>query len=232
MLKYSFGIALAGILLLLAVTSLADPLLAYLPAPVPPQEVARREVCVGQRGSFRVHRVYEGRREALVLYTTDCLPGPSPYFGRMQLGRIGRSWGELSRNATTMDDSVRPEELVSHESGGLVAGTGERYAFVYGQILAPGRVRAVEASFDDGSVVRDAGAGGVFYLFADGSAGPCELRVLGDGDRVVRRIDTVATSAAVPSVSSAPPPHVSADGGVAWEGASRATRESCDKTRR
>ncbi len=38
MLKYSFGIALAGILLLLAVTSLADPLLAYLPAPVPPRK--------------------------------------------------------------------------------------------------------------------------------------------------------------------------------------------------
>jgi hypothetical protein len=59
---------------------------------------------------------------------------------------------------------------------------------LYGQVLKP-KVAVVEATFNDGQILRDRSNNGVFALMALGATGVCEVRILGTDNQILRQED-------------------------------------------
>lgn len=230
MMRYSFWLTLGGVILVFAIILLADPLLALTPAVETPQAAARHAVCgTGlDEDAFRALGTRKSGEQVLVFY--ECRRGSDTYFGYAIMRRKGRGWNGGVANAATTNNFPPADRLVYHESGGVQQEDDKSYSFVYGRILAPEKVGAVEALFDNGETLRDEGTGGIFYLETADSLGVCELGLLDKGGKVVRRIDIVVSSASS-SIVSEPMPSTSEGGGAAWIGASRATPDSCAKVR-
>jgi hypothetical protein len=62
---------------------------------------------------------------------------------------------------------------------------GDRHTVLYGQVFSP-KVTAIEASFDNGQVLRGDSSNGVFALVAPKASGVCEVRVIGIDNQILQ----------------------------------------------
>jgi hypothetical protein len=129
----------------------------------------------------------------VVLYSALC-PGRSQkapmltIFGHKVVKRNGISW-QISGGDSygTKDPGGASDQLVEY---GISKSTtqGNRYTVLYGQVLKP-KVAAVEATFNNGKILRDWSNNGAFVLVAPGATGVCELRLLGSDNQILRQED-------------------------------------------
>ena len=76
-------------------------------------------------------------------------------------------------------------DFVSYQDD--LVSNNDKFPVVWGETLAP-EVLAVEARFSDGETMRDDVANGVFTFANTTAFGVCELRVLGEADKELRKI--------------------------------------------
>lgn len=108
-------------------------------------------------------------------------------FGHKVIKRVGFDW------KVSGSDSYRSEAPKSASNRLLHFGThrwkdanGDRYAILYGQILSP-KVMAIEATFDNGRVLRESGQNGTFALVAPKATAVCEIRLLGADEQILQQ---------------------------------------------
>lgn len=152
----------------------------------------------------------------VVLYSALCPPkdGRSALervLGHQFVRRDGLNWQVSSRDSYSINNSQdSSEKLIEYrvsQSKSKASSTQtsfqifpfsqaaqiDRYTLVYGRILSP-EVVAVEATFDDGQIVRASRDAKTFALLSNNSAHICELRVFGTGNQILRREDLAPPS--------------------------------------
>jgi len=129
----------------------------------------------------------------IVLYSALC-PGKdqkSPMqaiFGHKVVKRNGISWQVSGSDSYgTKDPGDASDQLVEYGISKSLNKT-DRYTVLYGQILKS-KVAAVEATFNNGQILRDWSNNGTFALIAPGATGVCELRLLGSDNQILRQED-------------------------------------------
>ncbi len=127
-------------------------------------------------------------------YRAKC-PGGEEYVNIADAYRRWFAWRPSVRGDNLSGIGSDPGRFVAlGRYGNYVTKPGDRYAFIAGRVLAPGRVAAVEASFDDGGTARGRVEGQAFILVGWGARNGCELRALDPGGRVLERIPLVGSS--------------------------------------
>ncbi len=176
-------LALATICILSSFVLGVSPLDLSMPVFEPdstPEEAARRSVCAqGVPRNFRVHGTRSWERGVIVLYSARCpsppdAPIPEPEipvsgFRLLEDGLFG--WRVVLVGSAGDGKEARSGQLVSYRPGGGRGGRLGSYGYVSGRVLAPDKVRAVEAIFDNGRVMRDDAPGELFALFSLGTGG-------------------------------------------------------------
>lgn len=110
-------------------------------------------------------------------------------FGHKVVKRSGIGWqvsGSDSYSPKALQ--TRPETLIDYNISRSEKQQGDRYTILYGQVLKP-KVAVVEATFNDGQILRDRSSNGVFALMALGATGVCEVRILGTDNQILRQED-------------------------------------------
>ena len=95
---------------------------------------------------------------------------------------ISRSFRQPNTSQPNTKDTSSQEEPYTTSS------QEEPYTILYGRVLTP-KVVAVEATFNNGKVIRDESSNGVFALLSAGATGICELRILGADNQILRQED-------------------------------------------
>ncbi len=174
-----------------------------------PADAARKAVCGDVMPTeFEVYDTYYGEDKipyATVVYRAECPPTKedpdgSEFGDFMTAHRQWFSWrlldvgnGDLPLHAYPHGlTPARPEHLLDYNIGGGEDVPTGPFAFVDVHILAPKRVAAVAAAFDNGETIRrrvgdDATA---TILLLPGAKAVCEVSALDSGGRVLRRYDT------------------------------------------
>ncbi len=111
-------------------------------------------------------------------------------FGYTLVDRIELGWQTGSSGGYGGDMSP-PIPFVAYGSGATFS-NGRDLPIVWGETLLP-EVAAVEARFSNGAIVRDDVAGGVFAFASMTALSICELRVLGEAGKELRKITIGAT---------------------------------------
>ncbi|MCZ7571755.1 MAG: hypothetical protein M5U01_24655 [Ardenticatenaceae bacterium] len=178
-------------LALLALTTLGcgrflGPLLA--PGAATPEEAVRRTVNASPEiaATFRVWGRRQSPHGVVVLYTTrrpaEDQTAPMEMFQYSLVEWKWGGWWPVSGGGFGSSEPASPEVLVDY-------GTSRgNLTIIFGRVLAP-EVSAVEATFDNDQTLRDDAADNVFALIAPAGTAPCELRVLGAEEQVLRRFD-------------------------------------------
>ncbi len=201
-----------------------------------PEEAARRSVCAqGVPRNFRVHGTRSWERGVVLLYSAHCpsppnAPIPEPEvpvsgFRLLQDGLLG--WRVVLVGVASDGKEARPGQLVDYSPGGGRGGHLGSYGYVSGRVLAPDKVRVVEAIFDNGRVMRDDTPRELFALFSLGTGGPCELRTLDKDGRVLQRFDLVREARSFRGIN----PELATMESGGWNGVSMASPELCQKHR-
>ncbi|MDP9381765.1 MAG: hypothetical protein M3Q29_16795 [Chloroflexota bacterium] len=233
-------LALATICLLSSFVLGVSPLDLSMPVFEPdstPEEAVRRSVCAqGVPRNFRVHGTRSWERGVIVLFSADCpsppdAPIPEPEipvsgFRLLQDGLFG--WRVVIVGSAADGKEARSGQLVSYRPGGGRGGRLGSYGYVSGRVLAPDKVRAVEAIFDNGRVMRDDAPGELFALFSLGTGGPCELRTLDKDGRILQRFDLVGEARRFGEIN----PELATMESGGWGGVSMASPELCRKHRK
>lgn len=144
---------------------------------------------------FQVLSTYKWSKGVVVLYSALCPNNRQPaalerVFGHKVMERNGKRWQVSGSDSFGEESQPSPSERLVNYDISKSSSSGDRYTILYGQILAP-KVAAVEATFDNGKVVRDEGMNGVFALISPGATGVCELRVLGPDNQILHTDDFV-----------------------------------------
>lgn len=132
--------------------------------------------------SFRVHSTRPTDDGAVVIYSKVDPEYPGIKFVKyMFTKRVPQGWittqgGGFGRAQEGTGQLVEHDVMV-HSGGSGINSLGP-YVIVYGLVLEPNKVAAVEAEFDTGEVVRDKAVGGVFALIGEGASRATEIRVL------------------------------------------------------
>ncbi len=188
-------------------------LLAASDDPRTAEEAIRRAVCAPDAQPIEFNERTTRRLEDGVQLTYDsrCVSSSgkvSPRFaGHVTVQRLARVtigpeddpiWGSYYWHAVALpparsEDALLPGpahhgDLVGYGAGGGGGGSVGNYAAVRGRVLAPERVAAVEAVFDNGRAVREPTDRDVFVIIEPGANELRELRVLGSDGRVVQTI--------------------------------------------
>jgi hypothetical protein len=178
------GAAACGCYFLSTQFPVADQPTVRLSVPCSPQDRAPAE----QVQVLSTHRWAQG---VVVLYSALCPSGKQaqlqPVFGHQVVKQAGRSW-QVSGGGSygTEKPTTAPDRLVDYSVSKSMSRGNDRYTILYGQILKP-KVTAVEASFDNGQVLRDESGNGVFALISPGSMAVCELRVFGPDNQILQQ---------------------------------------------
>lgn len=150
---------------------------------------------------FKVLSTQVWSQGVIVLYSALCPLGSrsdkatmQPVFGHRVVKRNGSTWqvsGGGSYN--TEPDSASSEQLVEYgisrsSNTNSSSSAGDRYTILYGRVLQP-KVAAVEATFDNGKILRGRSSNGVFALIAAGASGICEFRILGTDNQILKQED-------------------------------------------
>jgi hypothetical protein len=120
-----------------------------------------------------------------------------PVFGHKIVTWHGTTW-QVSGNGSygTAPTSAPTKQLVEYgisrsASVNRSSPPGERYTILYGRVLQP-QVAAIEATFDNGKILRGRSSNGVFALLSAGATGVCELRLLGSDNQILQQDNLVA----------------------------------------
>jgi hypothetical protein len=185
-------------MLLLLVSTACDELIG----PLSPAEAVRqlhRRDAPESAPTFQVVATRSWERGAVVLYTyVRPAQGQTPPLQIFGYDLVEPSGGGLWRTTgggeggTPLAPAV--EELISYSSGSGWNRVRGSFSIVYGRVLAP-QVAFVEATFDNGRVLRDGTGDGFFVLITPTNAAPCEVRALDAESQVLRRIDAAARAA-------------------------------------
>jgi hypothetical protein len=177
----------------------ADRSTVRLPVPCPPQDRAQAE----QVQVLSTHRWSQG---VVVLYSALCPSGNKaqlqPIFGHQVVTQAGKSW-QVSGSGSygTEQSATAADRLVDYSVSKSISRGNDRYTILYGQILKP-KVTAVEASFDNGQILRDDSGKGVFALISPGSRAVCELRVFGPDNQILQQENLTLPRQFAPTKSS------------------------------
>ncbi len=180
-------------------------LLTDTPVKVIHRNVACPTMGKSQAKEFQVLGTHRWSKGVIVLYsalcpTNDAKSSLQRVFGHQVVKRDGMNWQVSSSASYGMNSNTQAsEKLIEYGTskfkevsdthagpGKTESGKTERYTILYGQILTP-KVTAVEVTFDNGRVMRDEGLEGAFALVSPGSAGVCELRILGADNQILRK---------------------------------------------
>lgn len=125
---------------------------------------------------FQVLSTHRWSKGVIVLYSALCPGGDTKtsmqqVFGHQVVKRNGMNWQVSSSHSYGIRKAKKPsEKLIEYgisqtksAEGNSQNGEAERYTILYGQMLTP-KVAAVEATFDNGQILRDNGKSGVFAL--------------------------------------------------------------------
>ncbi|MBD2541681.1 hypothetical protein [Coleofasciculus sp. FACHB-SPT36] len=170
-------------------------------AATPEQVVRQNNLCPSpttQAQEFRVLGTRQWSQGVVVLYSAICpsrdrKQAPPQILGYSVLVSKGRGWEQIGNDSAeffTARPQLPPEELVWYGSSNYSNNKGETYALTYGKLLSP-KVAAVEITFDNGKILRDEAANGVFVLISPGANHSCQMRVLSKDDKILRRINDV-----------------------------------------
>ncbi|MDX2229418.1 MAG: hypothetical protein NW220_07255 [Leptolyngbyaceae cyanobacterium bins.349] len=137
---------------------------------------------------------YRWAKGVVVLYSALC-SGHSVtgelqrVLGHQVVKRNGMNWQVGSSDSYSVSSSKQSaERLIEYGISQAQEKDGDRYTILYGQFLTP-QVSTIEATFDNGQVLRDSGQGKAFALIAIGAAHVCDLRILGPDNQLLRRED-------------------------------------------
>lgn len=164
-----------------------------------PNQVIHQNVSCPQLGSspaqeFQVLGTYRWAKGVIVLYSALCPRKNAKgemqrILGHQVVEREGKSWEISSSDTYRVSRNQHPmEQLIEYGMSQIQEKNGDRYVILYGQFLSP-QIAAVEATFDNGQVVRDDGKGKAFALIAAGASHVCELRLLGPDNQLLRQED-------------------------------------------
>jgi hypothetical protein len=164
-----------------------------------PKEMARQNVACPKNQNisaekFQVLSTHRWSQGVVVLYSAVC-PGRNQrepmqrVIGHKVVKRNGTQWQISGSDSYGIETSDSPaERLVEFSISKSLEPGRDRYAILYGQVLKS-KVAAVEATFDNGQVVRDHGDDGVFALLSPGATGICELRIIGRDNQILKQQD-------------------------------------------
>ncbi|MBD2021860.1 hypothetical protein H6F43_16895 [Leptolyngbya sp. FACHB-36] len=148
----------------------------------------------GQKAqSYQVLSTQKWSRGVVVLYSALCPTGNQMparrVFGHKVVERNGMNWQVSGSDSfRTKPTSAKSERLIDYSISQSTAQSRDRYAILYGQIIAT-KVVAVEATFDNGQILRDEGSNGVFALVSPGATGVCEVRIFGNDNQILQQDD-------------------------------------------
>ncbi|MDJ0734268.1 MAG: hypothetical protein QNJ47_09365 [Nostocaceae cyanobacterium] len=141
---------------------------------------------------FRILGSRDWSRGKIVVYEAICRSkDPSQpsmqLFGHQIFVRSLFRWQFISggTSGSSLNAQPSPKQLVDYSSGSGGSGNYQR-AVVSGRILNP-EVTAVIAIFNNGRIIRDSGADGIFAMVSSGASEVCELRVLGANGKVLQK---------------------------------------------
>lgn len=174
-----------------------------------PAEAVRRAACGAEAvpTEFEVYETYASEsqfgRYVTVLFRAQCPSSPGAprgieFASWVDVRRDWFSWRLLSDDSALQHSRSISRNLLTESSGllGFAIGQGEGIAggpFAYAQIqvLAPGKVDAVEITSENGNVVRRriSDHTATILLAMDAEA-VCEVRALDASGRVLQRFDT------------------------------------------
>jgi hypothetical protein len=112
-------------------------------------------------------------------------------FGHKVVKRDGMNWQISGSGSFNLEQRQKPspeERLIDYGTSQPAPQRGDRYTILYGQVLSS-KVSAVEATFDNGQIIRDYSTNGVFALVAPNATAVCQLRVLGSDNQILRQSD-------------------------------------------
>ncbi len=185
--------------------------LSILATTLPKDLVRKSVVCPTDKKAkienFQVLSTQRWSQGVIVLYSALC-PAKNQQepmqkvFGHKVLKRNGISWLVSGSDSYTSDDRVsdKAEKLVDYDisksspnhRGQLASQPGssvdQTYTIIYGRSLQD-KVAKIEATFDNGMILRDRIENKVFALIAPGATGVCELRVLGADNQILKQED-------------------------------------------
>lgn len=171
-----------------------------------PDQVIHQNVSCPIIGSASIRDVevlsrHRWEKGLIVLYSAVCTTKDTKgrmqrVFGHQVVQRQGMNWQVSSSDSYSVSHPQQSsEKLIEYgisqavgKNAGKPKEQGDRYTILYGQFLTP-RVAAVEATFDNGQVIRDDGAGKAFALISTGATRVCELRILGPDNQLLRKED-------------------------------------------
>jgi hypothetical protein len=164
-----------------------------------PDQVIHQNVSCPSLGAaapkdVQVLGTYRWAKGVVVLYSALCTTqgtqgGVQRVLGHQLVKRDGMNWQVSSSDSYSLSNpNQAAEKLIEYGISQVQERGGDRYTILYGQFLTS-RVSTVEATFDNGLVLRDAGKGKAFALIAAGTANVCELRILGADNQLLRRED-------------------------------------------
>ncbi|HEY9615790.1 MAG TPA: hypothetical protein V6C64_03045 [Microcoleaceae cyanobacterium] len=141
---------------------------------------------------FQVLSTHRWSKGMVVLYSALCptKDGRSSLqrvFGHQVVQRDGMSWHVSSSDSYgTGSMPTSPEKLVEYGISRSQSREGDRYTILYGQVLTP-KVKAIEATFNNGVVLQQSTVSGAFALLSPGATDICELRILGKDNQILRQ---------------------------------------------
>lgn len=126
----------------------------------------------------------------VAIYSANC-PYPQKHtnqqvFGYKVIRRAGMNWFVSSSDAYAVPPkSASPKRFVQFWVSRSTSANGDRYTILSGQVFSP-KVTAIEASFDNGQVLRNNASNGVFALVAPDAMEICEVRVIGLDNQILQ----------------------------------------------
>ncbi|MGI0487047.1 hypothetical protein ACN4EK_16525 [Pantanalinema rosaneae CENA516] len=179
-------------LVALGIVGYALVLLADNPSGVIYQHVSCPTLDHTKAKGFQVLSTHRWSKGMVVLYSALCptQDGKSSLqrvFGHQVVQRNGMSWHVSSSDSYgTGRTPTSPEKLIEYGISRSQSQEGDRYTILYGQVLTP-KVKAVEATFNNGMVLQQRTVNGSFALLSPDATDICELRILGKDNQILRQ---------------------------------------------
>ncbi|MCL6436906.1 MAG: hypothetical protein K6T90_22415 [Leptolyngbyaceae cyanobacterium HOT.MB2.61] len=188
-------IGIAG-LVGLTISSCAISILATaLPKELIQQTVACPTDGKAKTENFQVLSTHRWSQGIVILFSGLC-PGEGKTAMKRIIGHKVIKWSGMGWQISSSDSYVlkntpsKPEKLVNYKVSRSSNLNGDRYTVLYGQALKP-KVATIEATFNNGQILRDRSSDGAFVLIATGATGVCEVRILGSDNQILRQEEPV-----------------------------------------
>lgn len=165
-----------------------------MPSQVIHQNVSCPTTGMADAQDVKVLGTFRWQKGMVVLYSALCSThnaqdGRQRVLGHQVVRREGMNWQISSSDSYSISNPQQAsEKLIEYGVSQAQEESGDRYTILYGQFLTP-NVSTVEATFDNGEVLRADGRGKAFALISVGAANLCELRILGPDHQLLRRED-------------------------------------------